>query len=166
MHKNSGSTVDQYIFLIKQSSCIIFGFWPFVTSSLIFSQFWYWGRSYNTFYTFGWWKRKCLNCHWQTQRKRALGGIVLIIWPNIFWIKRCYRTLGSICKFVLKCRKYNRIGPWSLLGFRITWRVKLDSALSFSSFERNKNLFLSKTGLSIPANLIHLTLRRREANIF
>ena len=43
----------------------------------------------------------------------TLGCIVLKFWPNIFLIKACYQVLGQVCKFVLRRKKFYRIGPRS-----------------------------------------------------
>ena len=61
-------------------------------------------------------KIKCLNCWlclYQTSYSvNALGCRVLKFWPNILLIKACYQVLGQVCKFVLRCKNFYRIGPW------------------------------------------------------
>ena len=48
----------------------------------------------------------------KNKNKNTLGCSVLKFSPNIFLIKPCYQALGQVCKFVLRCKKSYRIGPW------------------------------------------------------
>ena len=45
----------------------------------------------------------------------TLGRSILTVWPNIFLFKASCHTLGWVCKFVQKCKKFYLIGPSYML---------------------------------------------------
>ena len=51
---------------------------------------------------------------------KTLERSVLKFSPNIVLIKASYQALGQVCKFVLGCKKFCRIGPrvpnWPVFG--------------------------------------------------
>ena len=70
-----------------------------------------------------------LNCWLRLYQKfysvNTLGCSVVKFWPNIFSIKASYQALGQAYKFVLRRKKFHRIGPKSLCLSRISLNVQL-----------------------------------------
>ena len=47
----------------------------------------------------------------------------LKFWPNIFLIKLYYQALGQVCKFVLRCKKFYRIGPSPQISLQLAKKL-------------------------------------------
>ena len=79
------------------------------------------GQSFKTFYTSGRCKIKCLNCRSNEKENcnpiNMLGRSVLTLYDEqkfVAW--HCLHALGCVCKFILRWKKFYRIGPWSRNG--------------------------------------------------
>ena len=72
------------------------------------------GQSYNSFYTVGHFKIKCLNCQLRLKEKWNLSNIercnVLILLPKSI---HCFHVFGCIWKFAQRWINFLRIGPCS-----------------------------------------------------